>query len=91
MSYRRTGSPEHNHPVRPLTLATSRPVGMTFGRHGRGRGIRTPDPLLPKQVRYQTALCPGVVSHACQTGGAMIRTVPYPVNVRDRISAPIVP
>ena len=25
---------------------------------GRGRGIRTPDPLLPKQVRYQTALCP---------------------------------
>ncbi len=25
---------------------------------GRGRGIRTPDPLLPKQVRYQTAPCP---------------------------------
>ena len=28
------------------------------GDDGRGRGIRTPDPLLPKQVRYQTALCP---------------------------------
>ena len=27
-------------------------------RHGRGRGIRTHDPLLPKQVRYQTALYP---------------------------------
>ena len=25
---------------------------------GRGRGIRTPDPLLPKQMRYQTAPCP---------------------------------
>jgi hypothetical protein len=27
-------------------------------RIGRGRGIRTPDPLLPKQMRYQTAPCP---------------------------------
>ena len=25
---------------------------------GRGREIRTPDPLLPKQMRYQAALCP---------------------------------
>jgi hypothetical protein len=25
---------------------------------GRGRGIRTPDILLPKQARYQTALYP---------------------------------
>ena len=41
-------------------------------RIGRGRGIRTPDPLLPKQVRYQTAPCPGV---ACRIdGGPMIRT-----------------
>src|SRR5690349_22816549 len=28
------------------------------GRNGRGRGIRTPDILLPKQARYQTALYP---------------------------------
>ena len=28
------------------------------GQTGRGRGIRTPDPLLPKQMRYQTALYP---------------------------------
>ena len=27
-------------------------------RIGRGRGIRTPDILLPKQARYQTALYP---------------------------------
>ena len=27
---------------------------------GRGGGIRTPDPLLPKQMRYQTALRPDV-------------------------------
>ncbi len=26
--------------------------------NGRGSRIRTCDPLLPKQVRYQTALCP---------------------------------
>ena len=25
---------------------------------GRGGGIRTPDPLLPKQLRYQAALHP---------------------------------
>jgi hypothetical protein len=27
-------------------------------RNGRGGGIRTHDPLLPKQMRYQTALRP---------------------------------
>jgi hypothetical protein len=27
---------------------------------GRGGGIRTPDPLLPKQMRYQTALRPDI-------------------------------
>jgi hypothetical protein len=26
--------------------------------NGRGTGIRTPDPLLPKQVLYQAELCP---------------------------------
>jgi hypothetical protein len=28
---------------------------------GRGRGIRTPDILLPKQARYQTALYPDYI------------------------------
>ena len=27
--------------------------------YGRGKGIRTPDILLPKQARYRTALYPG--------------------------------
>ena len=41
-------------------------IQMSYGRisewaglaTGRGRGIRTPDILLPKQARYQTALYP---------------------------------
>ena len=32
--------------------------------NGRGGGIRTPDPLLPKQMRYQTALRPDIY-HDC--------------------------
>ena len=32
------------------------------GRNGRGGGIRTPDPLLPKQMRYQTALRPDLTT-----------------------------
>ena len=28
--------------------------------HGRGREIRTPDPLVPNQMRYRTALCPEI-------------------------------
>ena len=36
---------------------------------GRGEGIRTPGPMLPKHVRYQTALHPVVpVSLACPAG-----------------------
>ena len=31
-----------------------------FDYIGRGGGIRTPDPLLPKQMRYQTALRPDI-------------------------------
>ncbi len=31
------------------------------GYSGRGREIRTPDILLPKQARYQTALYPGIL------------------------------
>ena len=32
---------------------------------GRGGGIRTPDPLLPKQMRYQAALRPDVSLFDC--------------------------
>ena len=34
------------------------PAELRAHYHGRGRGIRTPGPLVPNQVRYQTALCP---------------------------------
>ena len=35
-------------------------IRLSYGRNriGRGGGIRTPDPLLPKQLRYQAALHP---------------------------------
>ena len=35
-------------------------IRLSYGRknNGRGREIRTPDILLPKQARYQTALYP---------------------------------
>jgi hypothetical protein len=35
---------------------------------GRGREIRTPDPLLPKQMRYQAALCPDVATKLVGAG-----------------------
>jgi hypothetical protein len=31
-------------------------------KNGRGREIRTPDILLPKQARYQTALYPDILA-----------------------------
>ena len=37
------------------------PRAHPAAKNGRGRGIRTPDPLLPKQVRYQTAPYPAAV------------------------------
>ena len=50
-------------PVRRLgvvyALATATYVyGLNSPVIGRGRGIRTPGPLLPKQVLYQAELCP---------------------------------
>ena len=43
-----------------IRLSYGRPVRIVASRcpSGRGRGIRTPDILLPKQARYQTALYP---------------------------------
>ena len=53
---------------------------------GRGRGIRTPDILLPKQARYQTALYPAGVPVPPTSRDAMSRTLsgacPMPVNAR---------
>ncbi len=60
-------------PPRPTELRAHGTSAVHFGIHpwsddrprpqaraGRGRGIRTPDPLLPKQVRYQTAPYPEI-------------------------------
>ena len=38
-----------------------KPVSPAAQGNGRGRGIRTPDILLPKQARYQTALYPEIL------------------------------
>ena len=48
-------------------------IRLSYGRNGRGRGIRTPDPLLPKQMRYQTAPCPDARPTANQWGRNAIR------------------
>lgn len=41
-------------------------VSLAVATNGRGRGIRTHDPLLPKQVRYQAALYPDIHSNKPQ-------------------------
>lgn len=40
---------------------------MQKGRVGRGSKIRTCDPLVPNQMRYQAALCPDVVGLGLST------------------------
>ena len=65
-SYLISGAPERTRTSNPrLRRPVLYPVELqalsnrySFFQNGRGRGIRTPDPLLPKQMRYQTALCP---------------------------------
>jgi hypothetical protein len=37
------------------------PVAVSCCINGRGGGIRTPDPLVPNQMRYQTALRPDLI------------------------------
>jgi hypothetical protein len=54
---------------------------------GRGREIRTPDILLPKQARYQTALYPDVIKIGAGAktpfqGGRIILTPPVSVNAK---------
>ena len=44
-----------------IRLSYGRIVAVSLHPSGRGRGIRTPDPLLPKQMRYQTAPCPAML------------------------------
>ena len=65
LSHRRcgglTGSIESRTKPRMLAMLRWGQVNNLLIFTGRGGGIRTPDPLLPKQMRYQTALRPDVV------------------------------
>ena len=51
-----------NHRLRRPMLYPIELRAHGAGSVGRGRGIRTPDILLPKQARYQTALYPVLTS-----------------------------
>ncbi len=57
---------------------------------GRGREIRTPDILLPKQARYQTALDPVRRDHTTPFG-VVNRSEAHILRRRGRISSPRVP
>src|SRR5690606_14482769 len=82
-----------------IQLSYGRMRGSSFAHpSGRGRGIRTPDPLLPKQMRYQTAPCPAMldrpavvaglpidaaISRGSRTGARIIRIAPPSVNLHS--------
>ena len=52
--------------ARPSTNSSSPQTGLI---HGRGERIRTSDPLVPNQMRYQAALHPGPMERPHGTGG----------------------
>ena len=55
--------------------------------HGRSSGIRTHDLLLPRQARYQAALCSGGVPGEIRTPGLLIRSQAlYPAELRALLS-----
>ena len=59
-------------------FAWSEKFGMLQKLNGRGAQIRTEDPLLPKQVRYQAALRPDVLiiaSSKCKDRAVETRVV----------------
>ena len=69
-----------------LRAHSKRPFCQTGKSAGRGREIRTPDPLLPKQMRYQAAPCPDARFSATQAQhkpesarGAIIRPHRSPI------------
>src|SRR5690606_18461355 len=60
-------------------------------RNGRGRGIRTPDILLPKQARYQTALYPARWNRIIPAAARLLRSLTSEArrrNERPRIVRP---
>jgi hypothetical protein len=72
------------------TAGTS-PYGIAMNivtkKNGRGGGIRTPDPLLPKQMRYQTALRPDCfsLSHRMRYGLTTMYGSEYPCRIASAL------
>lgn len=62
---------------RKMKKGSEPPDSDPFSRSGRGREIRTPDILLPKQARYQTALYPEFLTTSHQGGGIILTLPPY--------------
>ena len=55
-------------------------------RLGRGSGIRTRDPLLPKQVLYLAELCPDTTVRGCvPLCGPLVKHAVWHMCARDRI------
>ena len=63
---------------RCLNHLTKEPRYDVAEESGRGEGIRTPGPMLPKHVRYQTALHP-VTERAAQATLIIIHKTPMAV------------
>src|SRR3546814_138173 len=57
-----------------------RALGPNCRTGGRGRGIRTPDILLPKQARYQTALYPAAWKLPLRANAAKAGYCPEPAH-----------
>ena len=54
-----------------LTVIIQRLAKLLY--NGRGERIRTSDPLLPKQMRYQAALLPDIPGrHSAHCGGGVV-------------------
>jgi hypothetical protein len=66
-------SGKHSHSLQCIFRRDAR-VRWMFGSIGRGGGIRTPDPLLPKQMRYQTALRPDSSQFTASQPSSLHRT-----------------
>jgi hypothetical protein len=52
-------------------VAPEQKYQRVFKKNGRGMGIRTPDPLLPKQMLYQAELCPDTSAYVTAERGAV--------------------
>jgi hypothetical protein len=64
--------PDELRALKPVVTAAPDDIPLESAGVGRGREIRTPDILLPKQTRYQTALYPDL-PHSARGGILLIQ------------------